>query len=110
MTYVEGASLHQERAGSPVFARYAFNELVSFIAAWALVLDYTILIAVTALTVPAYLAVFWGHLGHGRARAGRRLRGDRCIVALDNLTGVTAAAAAPADRDHRRSTWWSRRR
>ena len=28
MTYVEGASLHQERAGSTVFARYAFNELV----------------------------------------------------------------------------------
>ena len=35
MTYVEGASLHQERAGSTVFARYAFNELVSFVAAWA---------------------------------------------------------------------------
>ena len=65
MTYVEGASLHPERSGSPVFARYAFNELVSFVAAWALVLDYTILIAVTALTVPAYLAVFWGHIGHG---------------------------------------------
>ena len=30
MTYVEGASLHQERAGSTVFARFAFNELVSF--------------------------------------------------------------------------------
>ena len=27
MTYVEGASLHQERGGSTVFARYAFNEL-----------------------------------------------------------------------------------
>ena len=28
MTYVEGASLHQDRGGSTVFARYAFNELV----------------------------------------------------------------------------------
>ena len=27
-TYVEGASLHQDRGGSTVFARYAFNELV----------------------------------------------------------------------------------
>ena len=27
MTYVEGASLHQDRGGSTVFARYAFNEL-----------------------------------------------------------------------------------
>ena len=49
MTYVEGASLHQERGGSTVFARYAFNELVSFIAGWAILLDYVILIAVTAL-------------------------------------------------------------
>ena len=48
MTYVEGASLHQDRGGSTVFARYAFNELVSFIAGWAILLDYVILIAVTA--------------------------------------------------------------
>ena len=89
MTYVEGASLHQERAGSPVFARYAFNELVSFIAAWALVLDYTILIAVTALTVPSYLAVFWGHLGTGALELVIAFA-VILYVALDNLTGVTA--------------------
>ena len=29
MTYVEGSSLHQDRGGSTVFARYAFNELWS---------------------------------------------------------------------------------
>src|SRR4051794_32420652 len=50
MTYVEGASLHQERAGSTVFARYAFNELVSFIAGWAVLLDFLILVAVTAFS------------------------------------------------------------
>jgi APA family basic amino acid/polyamine antiporter len=89
MTYVEGASLHPERAGSPVFARYAFNELVSFVAAWALVLDYTILIAVTALTVPAYLAVFWGQIGHG----GLELAFAFAVivyVVIDNITGVGA--------------------
>src|SRR3954466_11559616 len=31
-SYVEGASLHQERGGATLIARYAFNELVSFIA------------------------------------------------------------------------------
>ena len=89
MTYVEGASLHPERAGSPVFARYAFNELVSFIAAWALVLDYTILIAVTALTVPSYLAVFWGKLGTGGIELAIAFA-VIVYVAADNLTGVTA--------------------
>jgi basic amino acid/polyamine antiporter, APA family len=64
MTYVEGASLHQERGGSTVFARYAFNELVSFIAGWAILLDYIILIAVTSYTATQYLRVFWSPLGH----------------------------------------------
>ena len=63
MTYVEGASLHQERGGSTVFARYAFNELVSFIAGWAILLDYMILIAVTAYSATQYLRVFWSPLG-----------------------------------------------
>jgi APA family basic amino acid/polyamine antiporter len=65
MTYVEGASLHQERAGSTVFARYAFNELVSFIAGWAVLLDFLILIAVTAFVAVNYLAAFWAPLGEG---------------------------------------------
>jgi APA family basic amino acid/polyamine antiporter len=64
-TYIEGASLHQDRAGSTVFARHAFNELVSFIAGWAILLDYIILIAVTALSATHYMAAFWDPLGHG---------------------------------------------
>jgi APA family basic amino acid/polyamine antiporter len=64
MTYVEGASLHQEPGGSTVFARYAFNELVSFVAGWAMLLDYVILIAVTAFAATQYLRVFWAQFGH----------------------------------------------
>jgi basic amino acid/polyamine antiporter, APA family len=63
LTYVEGASLHQDRGGATVFARYAFNELVSFIAGWAVLLDYTILVAVTAYSATQYLRVFWHPLG-----------------------------------------------
>jgi basic amino acid/polyamine antiporter, APA family len=64
MTYVEGASLHPDRGGSTVFARYAFNELVSFIAGWAILLDYVILVAVTAFSATQYLRTFWSPLGH----------------------------------------------
>jgi basic amino acid/polyamine antiporter, APA family len=87
MTYAEGASLHPERGGSSVLGRYAFNELISFVAGWAIVLDYTILLAVTALTVPSYLAAFWAPLG----RDGWRIAVAFAViafVALDNLTGV----------------------
>ncbi|HUA07105.1 MAG TPA: amino acid permease [Solirubrobacteraceae bacterium] len=89
MTYAEGASLHPERGGSAVFARYAFNELVSFVAGWAIFLDYTILIAVTALTVPAYLAAFWGPIGRGALEIAVALS-VIALVAVDNLTGVSA--------------------
>ena len=89
MTFTEGASLHRERGGSAVFARYAFNELVSFIAGWAIVLDYTILIAVTAITVPSYLAAFWGPLGHGGLEIAVALA-LIVFVLLDNVTGVSA--------------------
>ncbi|HEY7829501.1 MAG TPA: universal stress protein [Solirubrobacteraceae bacterium] len=64
MTYLEGASLHPERGGATVFARYAFNELISFIAGWAILLDYIILIAVTCYSATQYLRVFWHPLGN----------------------------------------------
>jgi len=65
MTYVEGASLHPERGGSTVFARYAFNELWSFVAGWAILLDYIILIAVCAFSATNYAAAFYAPLGRG---------------------------------------------
>lgn len=65
MTYLEGSSLHPERAGSTVFARHAFNELWSFVAAWAVLLDFLILIAVTAFAATNYVAALWAPLGEG---------------------------------------------
>jgi APA family basic amino acid/polyamine antiporter len=63
LTYVEANSLHPERGGASTFARYAFDELWSFIAGWGIVLDYLIVMALCAFAVPDYLAAFWGHAG-----------------------------------------------
>jgi APA family basic amino acid/polyamine antiporter len=60
LTYVEGNSLHPERGGASAFARYAFNELWSFIAGWAILLDYLIVMAIGAFAISHYLAAFWG--------------------------------------------------
>jgi APA family basic amino acid/polyamine antiporter len=65
LSYMEGASLHQERGGATVLARYGFNELWSFVAGWAILLDYLILIAITAFATTDYLAVFWSELAEG---------------------------------------------
>ena len=63
LTYIEGNSLHPERGGASTLARYAFDELWSFIAGWAIILDYLIVMALCALSVPHYLQVFWRHTG-----------------------------------------------
>ncbi len=86
MTYVEGASLHQDRGGSTVFARYAFNELVSFIAGWAILLDYVILIAVTAYSATQYLRTFWSPLGSRDEALGLALA-FIALVVLSNIRG-----------------------
>jgi APA family basic amino acid/polyamine antiporter len=59
LSYLEGNSLHQERGGASVFARYAFNELWSFVAGWAILLDFLIVMALGSLAVSGYLGVFW---------------------------------------------------
>ncbi|MGO8905313.1 MAG: amino acid permease [Solirubrobacteraceae bacterium] len=86
MTYAEGASLHQDRGGATVFARYAFNELVSFIAGWAILLDYVILIAVTAYSATQYLRVFWSPLGGYDEALGLALI-FIAVVVLSNIRG-----------------------
>jgi basic amino acid/polyamine antiporter, APA family len=61
-TYAEGTVRYPEAGGSSSFARHAFNELVSFVAAWAQMLNYIITIAISAFFVPHYLSIFWGPL------------------------------------------------
>src|SRR4051794_40187942 len=92
MTYVEGASLHQERAGSTVFARYAFNELVSFVAGWAVLLDYVILLAVTSFSATNYLGAFWHGFGEGKIEVAVAL-GILAYVAVRNILGFSGRRA-----------------
>jgi APA family basic amino acid/polyamine antiporter len=58
-TYAEGTVRFPEAGGSSSFARNAFDELVSFVAAWAQMLNYVITIAISAFFVPHYLSIFW---------------------------------------------------
>jgi APA family basic amino acid/polyamine antiporter len=63
-TYAEATVMYPEAGGSASFARHAFNELISFFAAWGQMLNYIITVAISAFFVPHYLAVFWSPLGH----------------------------------------------
>src|SRR5437660_8790216 len=92
-TYAEATAMYPEAGGSSSFARHAFNELWSFFAAWAQMLNYTITIAISAFFVPHYLGgLFWPALktSPGDIFFGIGVVGVLCAI---NVVGVTEAAA-----------------
>lgn len=64
LTYAEMTSVFHESGGSASFARHAFNDLISFIAGWGLLLDYIVTIAISAFAVGPYLSYFFVDLTH----------------------------------------------
>lgn len=59
LTYAEGTAMLPEAGGSASFARHSFNDVVGFVAGWALMLSYIATVAISAYTIPPYLAYFW---------------------------------------------------
>jgi basic amino acid/polyamine antiporter, APA family len=90
-TYAEGTVRFPEAGGSSSFARHAFNELVSFGAAWAQMLNYIITIAISAFFVPHYLSIFWSPL---RSNPWDIVGGAVVVVLLVllNIVGIREAA------------------
>ena len=90
-TYAEGTVRYPEAGGSSSFARHAFNELVSFGAAWAQMLNYVITIAISAFFVPHDLSIFWEPL---RQNPWDIIGGAVVIVILValNIVGIQESA------------------
>ena len=55
-SYAEGTAALPETGGAATFVRRALNDLAGFATGWALFLDYLIVIALSALFMPHYLA------------------------------------------------------
>jgi APA family basic amino acid/polyamine antiporter len=88
LSYVEGGAMIRERGGSSSFARHAFNELIAFIAGWAILIDYLIVAALAAISVPHYLEPISAHLsepGWEIGVAGLVIVGASAL----NVAGVT---------------------
>ncbi|MEZ5156372.1 MAG: universal stress protein [Solirubrobacterales bacterium] len=90
MTYVEGGAMFRERGGSNTLARHAFNELASFVAGWAILIDYVIVIALAAVTVPHYLGPISTDLSVGD---GEQIVAVAVVVAVAaiNIVGFTGS-------------------
>ena len=89
LSYVEGGAMFRERGGSSTFARHAFNELIAFIAGWAILIDYLIVIALAALSVPHYLEPVSGEFARPGWEVGIATAVIVVVCALNilNVTG-----------------------
>jgi APA family basic amino acid/polyamine antiporter len=56
LSYAEGTAALPEVGGAATFVRRAFNDLAGFVAGWVLFLDFLIVMALSALFVPHYVA------------------------------------------------------
>jgi len=92
VTYAEATVMFPEAGGSSSFARHAFDELISFFAAWGQVLNYVITVAISAFFVPHYLAVFWEPL----ERSPADIVGGIVLIAL--LIGVNVIGSRESAR------------
>ena len=68
LSYAEGTAAIPETGGAATFVRRAFNDLAGFVTGWVLFLDFLIVMALSALFVPHYLA---GAVGSRRRCASR---------------------------------------
>jgi APA family basic amino acid/polyamine antiporter len=89
LTYIEGSSLHVERGGASSIARYAFNEFWSFVAGWAILLDYMIVMAIGAIAITHYIAGIWGGADESAAQVAI-IAACFAFVIGQNIRGLTA--------------------
>jgi basic amino acid/polyamine antiporter, APA family len=89
LSYVEGGAMLRERGGSSSFARHAFNELIAFIAGWAILIDYLIVAALAAISVPHYLEPISGDLADAGWEIGvaGAVIAAACVLNVLNITG-----------------------
>jgi APA family basic amino acid/polyamine antiporter len=89
LSYVEGGAMFRERGGSSSFARHAFNELIAFIAGWAILIDYLIVAALAAISVPHYLEPISSDLSEAGWEIGvaGAVIVAACVLNVLNITG-----------------------
>ena len=94
LSYAEGTAAIPETGGAATFTRRAFNDLAGFATGWALLLDYLIVIALSTLFLPHYLAA---------ALAAPSLSESPwdVVIAVAVIAAVTAVRLARHSRIHR---------
>ncbi len=69
LAYSELATTYPYAGGAHVYAMKAFNDLAGLVAGWAVMLDYTVDMALFSLASAGYLSFFVPWIGHGHWNA-----------------------------------------
>ena len=93
LSYAEGTSAIQERGGAATFVRRGFNDPLGFATGWALLLDYLIVMALSALFLPHYL-------GTALDAPGLRESPWDVVVAIVVLSGIAVVRLVRHSRLH----------
>jgi len=93
LSYAEMSSTFKDSGGSASYARVAFNDLISFIAGWGLLLDYIVTIAISAFTIAPYLKSFFPYLGNPHAHIGFTVFLILLLLGM-NIVGVKLSATS----------------
>ena len=91
LCYAELASLYHQAGGAFVYARRAFGQNVAFLAAWALLLDYVVTTAISALAAIGYLGFFIPQLSTPLA-AGLATAAAIAMLMILNVFGIAESA------------------
>jgi APA family basic amino acid/polyamine antiporter len=59
LTYAEMTSIFLDSGGSASYTRKAFNDFISFIAGWGLLLDFIVTISISSFAIAPYLSYFF---------------------------------------------------
>src|SRR6266540_3223076 len=89
--YAELATLYHQAGGAFVYARRAFGQNVAFLAAWALLLDYVVTTAISALAVIGYLGYFIPQLNSLLAIGSATAAATLLLMGL-NIFGISESA------------------
>ncbi len=91
LSYAELSSMMKQTSGSAAFARFAFNDLLSFIAGWGLLLDFIVTIAISSYSIGPYLSFFFDGLKDTNNAIALTV-GLICVLFVMNYRGAKGSA------------------
>jgi len=91
LCYAELSSSYHQAGGAFVYARKAFGQKIAFLAAWALLLDYVVTTAISALAAIGYLGYFIPQLNQPLLIGGATAAAILLLMSL-NIFGIGESA------------------